>query len=95
MVHLTFSVVNSMEKTKTIENEFDDWMKKMLEGQEEDVLEIPDESGIDIDIDYSFLNKNEKLNYELKKLPGSKIIFTNGSKKHAETTILKLSLIHI
>ena len=53
MVHLTFSVVNSMEKSKTIENEFDDWMKKMLEGQEEDVLEIPDESGIDIDIDYS------------------------------------------
>ena len=44
------------------------------------------------DIDYSFLNKNEKLNYELKKLPGSKIIFTNGSKKHAETTILKLGI---
>ena len=41
------------EKTKTIENEFYDCMKKMLEGQEEDVLEIPDESGIDIDIDYS------------------------------------------
>tara|TARA_B100000886_G_scaffold338939_1_gene302992 strand:- start:36 stop:704 length:669 start_codon:yes stop_codon:yes gene_type:complete len=44
------------------------------------------------DIDYSFLNKNEKLNYELKKLPGLKIIFTNGSKKHAETTILKLGI---
>ena len=32
------------------------------------------------DIDYSFLNKNEKLNNELKKLPGLKIIFANGSK---------------
>ena len=53
MIKKKLSVVNSMEKTKTIENEFDDWMKKMLEGQEEDVLEIPDESGIDIDIDYS------------------------------------------
>ena len=39
------------------------------------------------DIDYSFLNKNEILNKELKKLTGKKIIFTNGSKKHAETTI--------
>ena len=44
------------------------------------------------DIDYSFLNKNEKLNYELKKLPGSKIIFTNGSKKHAKITIEKLGI---
>ena len=51
MVHLLFSVVNPMEKTKT--KSFDEWMKKMLEGQEEDWPEIPDESGIDIDIDYS------------------------------------------
>ena len=28
----------------------------------------------------------------MQKLPGSKIIFTNGSKKHAETTILKLGI---
>ena len=44
------------------------------------------------DIDYSFLNKNEILNKELKKLTGKKIIFTNGSKKHAETTIEKLGI---
>ena len=41
---------------------------------------------------YSGIDEFEKLNYELKKLPGSKIIFTNGSKKHAETTILKLGI---
>ncbi len=51
MVHLLFSVVNPMEKTKT--RSFDEWMKEMLEGQEEDLPEIPDASGIDIDIDYS------------------------------------------
>ena len=44
------------------------------------------------DIDYSFLNKNEMLNNEIKKLPGKKIIFTNGSKKHAKTTIEKLGI---
>ena len=44
------------------------------------------------DIDYSFLNKNEILNKELKKLPGKKIIFTNGSKKHAKITIEKLGI---
>ena len=35
------------------------------------------------DIDIDFLKKDIKLNEELKKLTGKKIIFTNGSKKHA------------
>jgi putative hydrolase of the HAD superfamily len=43
-------------------------------------------------IDYSFLNKNEKLNKEIKNLPGKKIIFTNGSKKHANNVISNLQL---
>ena len=42
-------------------------------------------------VDLSFLNKNEFLEEEIKKLKGKKIIFTNGSKAHA----LNLSLIHI
>ena len=50
MVHLLFSVVNSMEKTKVLS--IDEWMKKMLEGQEEDLPEIPAASGIDIDITF-------------------------------------------
>jgi len=41
-------------------------------------------------IDYSFLSKNEKLNKEIKSLPGKKIIFTNGSKKHANNVISNL-----
>jgi putative hydrolase of the HAD superfamily len=43
-------------------------------------------------IDYSFLNKNEKLNKEIKSLPGKKIIFTNGSRKHAKNVVNNLQL---
>ena len=35
------------------------------------------------DIDVDFLKKDIKLGHELKKLNGKKIIFTNGSRKHA------------
>jgi len=35
------------------------------------------------DINIDFLKKDLKLSEELKKLDGKKIIFTNGSKKHA------------
>ena len=35
------------------------------------------------DVDLSFLNKNEFLEEEIKKLKGKKIIFTNGSRAHA------------
>ena len=35
------------------------------------------------DIDVDFLKKDIELGMELKKLEGKKIIFTNGSKKHA------------
>ncbi|MSP06578.1 MAG: pyrimidine 5'-nucleotidase [Candidatus Fonsibacter sp.] len=44
------------------------------------------------DIDYSFLNKNTKLNKEIKNLPGKKIIFTNGSRKHAKNVVSNLEL---
>ena len=35
------------------------------------------------DVDLSFLNKDEILENEIKKLSGKKIIFTNGSRAHA------------
>jgi putative hydrolase of the HAD superfamily len=43
-------------------------------------------------IDYNSLTKNEKLNKEIKNLPGKKIIFTNGSKKHAKNVVTNLQL---
>ena len=35
------------------------------------------------DVDLSFLDKDEDLKVEIKKLDGKKIIFTNGSRAHA------------
>ena len=44
------------------------------------------------EIDYSLLKKNDLLDKEIKKLPGKKFIFTNGSKKHAKNVIKNLCL---
>ena len=44
------------------------------------------------DIDYSILQKDSKLSEEIAKLPGEKIIFTNGSRKHAQKVIEQLGI---
>jgi putative hydrolase of the HAD superfamily len=44
------------------------------------------------DIDINFLKKDTSLSDELKKLDGKKIIFTNGSKKHAMNITQKLGV---
>ena len=44
------------------------------------------------DIDYSILQKDSKLSKEIAKLPGEKIIFTNGSRKHAQKVIEQLGI---
>ena len=46
------------------------------------------------DIDIGFLKKDLKLNKELEKLDGKKIIFTNGSKKHALNITQKIGIDH-
>jgi putative hydrolase of the HAD superfamily len=46
------------------------------------------------DIDINFLKKDLKLNEELKKLDGKKIIFTNGSKKHALNVTQRIGIDH-
>ena len=46
------------------------------------------------DIDIDFLEKDLKLNKELEKLDGKKIIFTNGSKKHALNVTQKIGIDH-
>ena len=40
------------------------------------------------DVDLNFLNKDEILEDEIKKLEGKKIIFTNGSRAHAENVTI-------
>lgn len=44
------------------------------------------------DIDYSFLENNSELRANIAALPGRKIVFTNGSKQHAESAIKALGL---
>jgi len=44
------------------------------------------------DINIDFLKKNVQLSEELKKLDGKKIIFTNGSRKHAINITKKIGI---
>ena len=44
------------------------------------------------DIDIDFLQKDLELEKEIKKLDGKKIIFTNGSKKHAVNVTKRLGV---
>ena len=46
------------------------------------------------DINVDFLEKDFKLAKEIKKLSGKKIIFTNGSKKHALNVTKKIGITH-
>lgn len=46
----------------------------------------------DVDLN-DLLSKDEKLNRILKKIPQKKVIFTNGSKAHAENVLRKLEII--
>ncbi len=46
------------------------------------------------DINIDFLEKDTKLNEELEKLNGKKIIFTNGSKKHAINVTKRIGIDH-
>ena len=43
-------------------------------------------------LDYSIVGPNHKLNVELKKLPGRKIIFTNANMQHALNVLERIEL---
>ena len=43
-------------------------------------------------LDYSIVSSNEKLNNELKKLNGKKIIYTNANMKHALDVLERINL---
>ena len=44
------------------------------------------------DVDLNFLNKDENLEKEIKRLEGKKIIFTNGSRAHAENVTRRIGI---
>jgi putative hydrolase of the HAD superfamily len=47
------------------------------------------------DIDLSAMTENSKLAAMLERLPGRKLIFTNGSRRHAERVAGKLGVLHL
>ena len=64
---------------------------------------LMDNHGIDPDhflsevhnLDYSIVRPNKKLNKELEKLEGRKIVYTNANRQHAEDILKRLELTHI
>ncbi|WP_420548199.1 pyrimidine 5'-nucleotidase [Curvivirga sp.] len=46
------------------------------------------------DIDYSPVLRDETIDKALAELPGRKLIFTNGTVKHAEATLAQLGIAH-
>ena len=46
-------------------------------------------------LDYSIVDPNFKLNKELKKLKGRKIIFTNANRQHTEDILIRLELTNL
>jgi putative hydrolase of the HAD superfamily len=46
-------------------------------------------------LDYSIIRPNEKLNIELEKIKGRKIIYTNANLEHANNVLDKLELTHM
>ncbi|PPR56603.1 MAG: hypothetical protein CFH13_00584, partial [Alphaproteobacteria bacterium MarineAlpha5_Bin3] len=46
-------------------------------------------------LDYSIVGPNFKLNRELKKLKGRKIIYTNANRQHANDVLIRLELTNV
>ena len=46
-------------------------------------------------LDYSIVGPNFKLNRELKKLKGRKIIYTNANRQHANNVLIRLELTNV
>tara|TARA_B110000444_G_C18758143_1_gene556186 strand:- start:343 stop:1014 length:672 start_codon:yes stop_codon:yes gene_type:complete len=46
-------------------------------------------------LDYSIVGPNKELNFELEKLVGRKIIYTNANRQHANDVLKRLELTHM
>ena len=83
----------SMDKAKKIQKDYfhkyNTTLNGMIKNHKIDANEFLD---FVHDIDIDFLKKDLKLDEELKKLDGKKIIFTNGPKKHALNVTRKIGI---
>jgi len=86
---LNVSIVEAKEIQKKYFYKYNTTLNGMLKKHKIDANEFL-EFVHDIDID--FLKKDLTLSEELRKLKGKKIIFTNGSKKHALNVIRKIGI---
>ena len=87
------SYVNYFEEARKIQknyfHEYNTTLNGMIKNHKIDANEFLD---FVHDINIDFLKKDLELGEELKKLEGKKIIFTNGSKKHAMNVTQKIGI---
>jgi len=86
---LNVSIVEAKEIQKKYFYKYNTTLNGMLKNHKIDANEFL-EFVHDIDID--FLKKDLILSEELRKLEGKKIIFTNGSRKHALNVTRKIGI---
>jgi len=83
----------SIEKARKIQKnyfyEYNTTLNGMIKNHKIDANEFLDYVH---DINIDFLKKDAKLSQELEKLNGKKIIFTNGSKKHAMNVTKRIGI---
>ena len=77
---LNISVVEAKEIQKNYFHEYNTTLNGMIKNHK---IEADEFLEFVHNIDIDFLKKDPMLSEELKKLDGKKIIFTNGSRKHA------------
>jgi len=88
---LNVSVVEAKEIQKNYFHEYNTTLNGMIKNHKIDANEFL-EYVHNIDID--FLKKDQMLSEELNKLDGKKIIFTNGSRKHAFNVTKRIGIDH-
>ena len=88
---LNVSTAKAKEIQKNYFHEYNTTLNGMIKNHKIDADEFL-EFVHNIDID--FLKKDPMLSEELKKLDGKKIIFTNGSKKHALNVTKRIGIDH-
>ena len=83
----------SVEEAKKIQKnyfyEYNTTLNGMIKNHKIDPIEFLD---FVHDINIDFLQKDQKLAEEIKRLRGKKIIFTNGSRKHALNVTKKIGI---
>ena len=86
---LNVNITEAKEIQKNYFHEYNTTLNGMIKNHKIDANEFLE---FVHDIDINFLKKNYGLSEELKKLDGKKIIYTNGSKKHALNVTKKIGI---